>query len=121
MASVAVDAIDDAILLSRALVVDDGTLRPPEETFAAFAGDDSIMDARTLVAAHLARDDLNLRSDGIVTISSRRRCCCVGGEIGSRFALEVVVVVVFVLANVLGFVVVVVDDAARLLAAGSGR
>lgn len=61
MASVAVDAIDDAILLSRALVVDDGTLRPPEETLAALAGDDSIMDARTLVAAHLARDDLNLR------------------------------------------------------------
>ena len=61
MASVAVDAIDDAILLARALVVDDGTLRPPEEALAAFTGDDSIVDARTLVAAHLARDDLDLR------------------------------------------------------------
>ena len=61
-------------------------------------------------------------SDGIVTISSRRWCCCIGSEIRGRFAaLEVVVVVVFVLANVLSFVVVVVDDAARLLAAGSGR
>ena len=61
LASVAVDAIDDAILLARALVVDDGTLRPPEEALAAFTGDDSIVDARTLVAAHLARDDLDLR------------------------------------------------------------
>lgn len=121
MASVAVDAIDDAILLSGALVIDDGTLRPSEETLAALAGDDSIMDARTLVTAHLARDDLNLRSDGIVTISSGRRCGGVGSEIGSRFAVEVVAVVVFVLANVLRFVVIVVDDAARLLTARSSR
>ena len=57
-------------------------------------------------------------SDGIVTISSWRWCCCIGGEIGFT---TVEVVVVFVLANVLSFVVVVVDDATRFLAAGSGR
>lgn len=60
-------------------------------------------------------------SDGIVTISSWRRCGGVGSEIGSRFAVEVVAVVVFVLANVLRFVVIVVDDAARLLTARSSR
>ena len=61
LASVAVDAVDDAVLLSRALVVDDGALRPPEESFASFARDHPIMDARTLVPTHFARDDLDLR------------------------------------------------------------
>lgn len=61
LAPVAVDPIDDAILLSWTLVIDDRTLRPPEKAFTAFTGDDSIMDARTFVAAHFARDDLDLR------------------------------------------------------------
>lgn len=60
MASVAVHAVDDAVLLARALVVDDGGLRAPEEALAALARDHAIVHARALVAAHLARDDLDL-------------------------------------------------------------
>ena len=61
LASVAIDFVDDAVLLSGTLVIDDGRLRAPEESLAALARDDPVVDARTLVAAHLARDDLNLR------------------------------------------------------------
>ena len=42
------------------LIVDDAALRPSEEAFAAFAGDDTIVDPAGLVAADLARDDLDL-------------------------------------------------------------
>ncbi|ROT69705.1 hypothetical protein C7M84_012088 [Penaeus vannamei] len=60
LASVAVDPIHHAVLLARALVVDDGGLGPPEEALAALARDDTIVDAGGLVAAHLAGNDLNL-------------------------------------------------------------
>lgn len=60
LAAVAVDAVHDAVLLTRTLVVDDGGLGTPEEALAALAGDDTIVHARRLVPAHLARDDLDL-------------------------------------------------------------
>ena len=63
LAAVAVDPVDGAVPLSRTLVVDDGTLRPAEEALAALTGDHPIVDAGTLVSAHLARDDLDLRCD----------------------------------------------------------
>ena len=61
LAPVAVDAVDDAVLLPGALVVDDGGLRAAEEALAALARDDSVVDPRRLVPAHLARDHLDLR------------------------------------------------------------
>ena len=42
------------------LVVDDAALRPSEEAFAAFASDDAVVNPARLVAADLARDDLDL-------------------------------------------------------------
>jgi hypothetical protein len=36
-------------------------LRPPEEALAALARDHAVVHAARLVAAHLARDDLDLR------------------------------------------------------------
>lgn len=58
---VPVDSVHGARLGARALVVDHGGLRAAEEALAALAGDDAIVHARRLVAAHLARDDLDLR------------------------------------------------------------
>jgi len=60
LAPVAVDAVDGAVPLSGALVVDHPRLRAPEEAFAALAGDDAVVDAAGLVAAHFAGDDLYL-------------------------------------------------------------
>ena len=47
-------------MLCNYLIVNDAALRPSEESFASFAGDDAVVDAARLVAAHLARDDLDL-------------------------------------------------------------
>lgn len=55
-----IDSVDDAILLPRALVIDCCRLAPPEEPFAPFAGDHSVMHTGRLVAAHFAGDDLDL-------------------------------------------------------------
>ena len=60
LAPVPVDPVDDAVLLPGTLVVDYGRLAAPEEALAALAGDHAIVDAGRLVAAHLARYDLNL-------------------------------------------------------------
>ena len=60
MTPIPVDPIDDAVPLSRALVVDHAALRPPEEPFAALAGDHAVVNPAGLVPADLARDDLNL-------------------------------------------------------------
>lgn len=65
LASVAIDFVHDAVLLSGALVIDHRRLGAPEESFAALARDDPIMNTGTLVTAHLARDDLNLRCNHI--------------------------------------------------------
>ena len=73
LAAVAVDAVDDAVLLARALVVDDGALRAPEEALAALARDHAIVHARTLVAAHLARDDLDLRCVPIKSTTTKTK------------------------------------------------
>ena len=61
LASVPVDAVDHAVLLSRALVVRHAALGTAEETLAALAGDHPVVDARRLVPADLAGDDLDLR------------------------------------------------------------
>ena len=60
LAPITVDPIDHAVLLPGTLVVDHGGLGPAEEALAALAGDDPVVDAAGLVAAHLARDDLDL-------------------------------------------------------------
>lgn len=45
LTSVPVDPVNDAIFISRALIVDYGALTAPKEALAALAGDHSIMDA----------------------------------------------------------------------------
>lgn len=45
LAPIPIDSIDDAVLLPRTLVVDHAALGSPEETFAALAGDDAVVDA----------------------------------------------------------------------------
>ena len=60
LASVPVDPVDDAVLLPGALVVDDGALAAAEESLAALARDHAVVDAGRLVAADLARDNLDL-------------------------------------------------------------
>lgn len=78
LATIAVDAIHDTVLLTRALVVDHGGLGPSEEALASLAGDDAIVDPGGLVPAHLARDDLDLRFDGVGLLLSGR--WAVGGR-----------------------------------------
>ena len=60
LAPVSRHPLDHAVLLPGALVVHYGRLAAPEETLAPLAGDHSIVHARRLVAAHLARDYLDL-------------------------------------------------------------
>lgn len=60
LASIPVDPVDDAVLVAGTLVVDDRALTAAEEALAPLARDHSIVHAGTLVAAHLARDDLDL-------------------------------------------------------------
>lgn len=60
LAPVSVDAVHYAVLVARTLVVDNGRLRPPEEPFAPLARDNAVVNAAGLVAAHLARYDLDL-------------------------------------------------------------
>lgn len=60
LAPVPVYAVHHAILVARALIVDHGRLRPPEEPLAALARDHAVVDAAGLVAAHFARYDLDL-------------------------------------------------------------
>ena len=60
LAPVPVDPVDHAVLLARALVVDHRALAAPEEALAALARDDAVVHPARLVAAHLARDDLDL-------------------------------------------------------------
>lgn len=60
LAPVSVYTVDHAILVPWTLIVDDRRLGPPEEAFAALAGDHAIMNAAALVAAHLARDYFDL-------------------------------------------------------------
>lgn len=60
LAAVPVDPIDNAVLLSGTLVVDNRRLATPEETLATLAGYDAVMDARRLVAANLAGYDFDL-------------------------------------------------------------
>lgn len=61
LAPVPIDPVHYALLRPGTLVVDDGVLAAPEEALAALTGDHAIVDARRLVAAHLAGDDFNLR------------------------------------------------------------
>ena len=60
LAPVPVDPVHHAVLLARALVVDHGALAAAEEALAALARDDAVVHPARLVAAHLARDDLDL-------------------------------------------------------------
>ena len=61
LASVPIHTVHHTVLLPGTLVVDHArTLRPPKEAFAAFARDHAIVDATRLVAAHFARNDLDL-------------------------------------------------------------
>ena len=61
LASVPIHTIHHTILLSGTLIVHHaGALRPAKEAFAAFARDHAIVDTTGLVAAHFARNDLNL-------------------------------------------------------------
>lgn len=60
LAPVPVHAVHHAVLVARTLVVDHGRLRPPEEALAALARDHAVVHAAGLVAAHLARYDLDL-------------------------------------------------------------
>lgn len=60
LAPVPVHAVHHAVLVARTLVVDHGRLRPPEEALAPLARDHAVVDAAGLVAAHLARYDLDL-------------------------------------------------------------
>lgn len=60
LAPVSVYTVDHAILVPRTLIVDDRRLGPPEEAFAALAGDHAIMNTAALVATHLARDYFDL-------------------------------------------------------------
>lgn len=69
LASIPVDAVDDAVLVAGTLVVDDRALTASEEALAPLARDHSIVHAGTLVSAHLARDDLDL---GCNTQSAKR-------------------------------------------------
>ena len=57
---VAVDSVDDAVLLAGTLVVDYAGLRAAEEALAALARDDAIVHAGRFVPAHFARNDLDL-------------------------------------------------------------
>ncbi len=60
LAPVPVDAVDDAVLLPRALVVHHGALAAAEEALAALARDHAVVHPARLVPAHLAWDDLDL-------------------------------------------------------------
>ena len=60
LAPVPVDPVHHAVLLARALVVHHGALAAAEEALAALAGDHAVVHPARLVAAHLARDDLDL-------------------------------------------------------------
>ena len=60
LAPVPVDPVHHAVLLARALVVDHRALAAAEEALAALAGDHAVVHPARLVAAHLARDDLDL-------------------------------------------------------------
>lgn len=60
LASISVDSIDGTILVPLTLVVDYGRLASSKETLATLAGDDTIVDARRFVAAHLAGYDFDL-------------------------------------------------------------
>jgi hypothetical protein len=70
LASIPVDAVYDAVLVAGTLVVDDGALTTPKEALAPLTRYHSIVHAGTLVAAHLARDDLDL---GCNTQSAKTR------------------------------------------------
>ena len=61
LAPVPVDAVDDALLVPGALVVDHRALRSPEEALAALARYHAIMHARRFVAAHFAGNYFDLR------------------------------------------------------------
>jgi hypothetical protein len=60
LASIPVNPIYHAISLSRALVVDNAALRPPEEPLATLASDHAVVNPAGLVPADLAGDDLDL-------------------------------------------------------------
>lgn len=60
LTAVAVDAVHDAVLVPGTLVVNDGRLRPPEESLAPFARDYAVVHTAGFVATHLARYDLDL-------------------------------------------------------------
>uniref|UniRef100_A0A182QG69 Uncharacterized protein n=1 Tax=Anopheles farauti TaxID=69004 RepID=A0A182QG69_9DIPT len=62
LASISVNPIYHALLVSRALIVDNGALRPSEEALAALAGDHTVVHPGRLVAAHLARSPFGPRS-----------------------------------------------------------
>lgn len=60
LAPVPVHPVHDAILLPGTLVGGNSRLASPEETLATLAGYNPVVDARRLVAAHLAGDNFNL-------------------------------------------------------------
>ena len=57
---VPVDPVYDAVLLTGAVVVDDGGLRAPEETLATLTRDHTVVNPTRLITAHLAGDYLDL-------------------------------------------------------------
>lgn len=60
LAAVAVDSIDDTVLVPRALVVHHGRLTAAKEALATLASNHPIVDAAALVPTHFARDYFNL-------------------------------------------------------------
>ena len=60
LAPVPVDPVDDAALLSGALIVHYTALGASKESFAAFTRDHSVVDAAAFVPANFARNDFNL-------------------------------------------------------------
>lgn len=55
-----INTINNTILLSSTLVIDYGRLASPEEALTSLAGDNAIVHAGRLVAAHLAGNNLDL-------------------------------------------------------------
>ena len=60
LAAIAIGSVDDAVSCAGAVVASVVLLRSAEEAFAAFAGDDAVVDAGGAVAADFARDDFDV-------------------------------------------------------------
>ena len=60
LASIAVGTVDNAVSRSWTVVSRVVLLRATEETFAALAGDNAVVNSRASIAADFARDDLDM-------------------------------------------------------------